>query len=84
MLRGLGAFAAVNDFAGSRQVGHLFEGKGIAQNVLSEVFEGIVVVPLDAVASVDAEAAMAPLAHLVRSLDGEFTLLSEELEHAGS
>lgn len=42
------------------------------------------VVPLDAVAGVDAEAAMMPLMHLFRFLGGEFTLLAEELEHAGA
>ncbi len=40
------------------------------------------VVPLDAVAGVDAEAAMMPQTHLFRFLGGEFALLREELEHA--
>jgi hypothetical protein len=81
-LRGVVAFAAVDDFAGFRQVGHLFQRKGIAQNVLGEPFQGIVVVPLNAVAGVDAEAAMMPQTHLFRFLGGEFALLREELEHA--
>ena len=81
-LRGVVAFAAVDDFAGFGQVGHLFERKGIAQDVLGELFEGIMVVPLDAVAGVNAEAAMMPLTHLFRFLGGELALLREELEHA--
>jgi len=43
-----------------------------------------VVVPLDAVAGVDAESAMMPLSHLFRFLGGEFPLFREELEHAGA
>jgi len=81
-LRGVVAFAAVDDFAGFRQVGHLFQRKGIAQNVLGEVLEGIMVVPLDAVAGVNAEAAMMPLMHLFRFLLGEFALLREEFDLA--
>ena len=83
-LRGVVAFAAVDDFAGFGQVGHLFERKGIAQDVLGELFEGIMVVPLDAVAGVNAEAAMMPQTHFFRFLGGEFSLLGEELEHAGA
>jgi len=41
-----------------------------------------VVILLDAVAGVNAEAAMMPLTHLFRFLRGEFTLLREELEYA--
>lgn len=40
------------------------------------------VILLDAVVCVNAEAAMMPLTHLFRFLRGELTLLREELEHA--
>ena len=81
-LRGVVTFAAVDDFAGFGQVVHLFERKGIAQNVLGEFFQAVVVVSLDAAAGMNAEAAMVPLAHLFRFLGGELALFREELEHA--
>ena len=82
-LGGVVAFAAVDDISGLGQVGHLFQGKGISQYVLSEVFQTVMVVPLNAMAGVDAESAVMPLSHLFRFLGGELSLFREELEHAG-
>ena len=76
------AFAAVDDIAGLGQVGHLFQGKGISQHVLSEVLQTVMVVPLNAMAGVDAESAVMPLSHLFRFLGGELSLFRGELEHA--
>jgi len=76
------AFAAVDDIAGLGQVGHLFQGKGISQHVLSEDFQTVMVVPLNAMAGVDAESAVMPLSHLFRLLGGELSLFREELEQA--
>ena len=71
-LCGVIALAAIDDFTGFRDIGHLLQRERITQDVLSQFLKPVVVVPLDAVIGMNVESAVVPLKHLLGLPDREF------------
>lgn len=79
-LRGVIALAAVDDFAGLRDIGHLLQREGVTQDVLGQFLKPVVVMPLDAVTGMNVESAVMPFKHLSGLLNRQFFLPDKELE----
>ena len=78
------ALAAVDDLAGFWKVGHFLQRKRVAQNVLGKVFKAVVIVFLNAIARVNAEATLGPPLHLLDLFRRQLLLCYKELQHAGT
>jgi hypothetical protein len=75
---------AIHDRGGVSRIGHLLDGDGVAEDVLTELLLPFAIIPGDVVTAVRAEATVAPTQEHAEPAFVDLASLAEHLQYVGS